>query len=110
MITHIQYFGCDGRPDWDEKLQALFMEARQHKAVTEASARVEEPQGAAYRYRITVTLKMPGPDIHVQGNGYTFNEALIEATGSIRQKIRAQAEKAARNTGAVRGVKAAHRG
>lgn len=110
MITHIQYFGCDGRPDWDEKLQALFLEARQHKALSEASAKVEEPQGAAYRYRITVTLKMPGPDLHAQADGYTFNEALIAVSSTIRHKLRSLAEKAARNTGAVRGVKAAHRG
>lgn len=110
MITHIQYFGCDARPEWDEKLQALFMEARQHKAVSDASARVEEPQNAPYRYRITVTLKAPGPDIQAHGDGYTFDEALIDVRASVRQVLKRHAEKAAQQTGAARGVKAAHRG
>ncbi|GAA5141915.1 hypothetical protein GCM10023213_26930 [Prosthecobacter algae] len=110
MITHIQYFGCDARPEWEEKLQALFMEARQHMPVSDASARVEEPQNATYRFRITLTLKMPGPDVQVQADGYTFNEALMGVSAAIRQKLKLRAEKAARNTAASRGVKAAHRG
>ena len=110
MITHIQYFGCDARPDWDEKLEALFFEARQHLPVSDASARVEEPQNAAYRYRITLDLKLPGPDILVHADGYTFNEALIGVSAAIRQKLKARATKATRNTAATRGVKAAHRG
>lgn len=110
MITHIQYFGCDARPEWEEKIQALFMEARQHKAVSHASARVEEPQNAAYRFRITVSLQVPGPDIQAHGDGYTFNEALIGVSAAIRQIVKQRAEKAAQQTGATRGVKAAHRG
>ncbi len=110
MITHIQYFGCDARPEWEEKLQALFLEARQHRPVSDATARVEEPQNAAYRFRITLDLKMPGPDIHVHGDGYTFNEALIEVSARVRAKVKVQAEKAAEHNGASRGVKAAYRG
>lgn len=110
MITHIQYFGCDARPEWEEKLQALFLEARQHKAVSDATARVEEPQNAAYRYRITVTLKIPGPDIQEHGDGYTFNEALIGVRAALRHTLKVRAEKAAHHDGATRGVKSAHRG
>ncbi|SKA96047.1 hypothetical protein SAMN02745166_02347 [Prosthecobacter debontii] len=110
MTTHIQYFGCDARPEWEEKLQALFLEARQHKAVTDASARVEEPQNAAYRYRISVTFRIPGPDIQLQGNGYTFDEALMSVRASLRQTLKLRAEKAMHHDGATRGVKAAHRG
>ncbi|TDU66062.1 hypothetical protein EI77_03799 [Prosthecobacter fusiformis] len=110
MITHIQYFGCDARPEWEEKIQALFLEARQHTPVTDASARVEEPQNATYRYRISLTLQVPGPDIQVHGDGYTFQEALMEASANIRQKVKLRAEKAAQHNGASRGVKAAHRG
>lgn len=110
MITHIQYFGCDARPEWEEKLQALFLEARQRKAVSDASARVEEPQNAAYRYRISVTLKVPGPDIHLQGNGYTFDEALTAVRESLRRTLKVQAEKASHHDHATRGVKATNRG
>lgn len=110
MITHIQYFGCDARPDWDEKLEALFFEARQHLPVSHAAARVEEPQNAAYRYRVTMTLQLPGPDIQMHADGYTFDEALISLSAGIRQKLKARAVKATRNTAAARGVKAAHRG
>lgn len=110
MITHIQYFGCDARPEWEEKIQALFYEARGHKYVSEATARVEEPQNAAYRYRITVTLQIPGPDIQTHADGYTFDEALISVTGKIRHTLKVRAEKAAKNDGATRGVKAGYRG
>jgi len=110
MITHIQYFGCDARPEWEEKLQALFLEARQHKAVSDATALVEEPVNAPYRYRITVTLKIPGPDIQLRGDGYTFDEALIEVRANLRHTLKLRSEKAAQHDGAKRGVKSVHRG
>lgn len=110
MITQIQYFGCDARPEWEEKIQALFLEARGHKYVSHAHAKVEEPQNASYRYRITVTLQVPGPDIQAQGDGYTFNEALIGVTASVKHTLKLRAEKASQQTGASRGVKSAHRG
>lgn len=107
MITHIQYFGCDGRPEWEEKLQNLFLEARQHRPVAEATARVEEPQNATYRYRIHVNLKIPGASMALTGDGYTFNEALMEATAMLRHKTR---RKPGKPDGASIGVKATHRG
>ena len=110
MTTHIQYFGCDARPEWEEKLQALFLEARQQKAVTDVTARVEQPQNAAYRYRITTTFKIPGPDMQAQADGYTFDEALLGVTSKVRHTLKQRAEKAAQNTAAACGVKASHRG
>ena len=55
-------------------------------------------------------LTMPGPDVLAHGAGHTFEEALRKLEDAALKTLEHRAKKARQLNGAVRGVKALHRG
>jgi tartrate dehydratase alpha subunit/fumarate hydratase class I-like protein len=55
-------------------------------------------------------LAVPGPDVLAHGVGHTFDEALKKLKAAALKALENRARKSRQLNGAVRGVKASHRG
>jgi len=110
MIIHLDWFGCDPRTQWESQIHQTLEQFATLKPISRAVVRVEQQREKTPRYHLSMMLCIPGPDVLARSAGHTFDEALLKLHTSVRKTLATRLLKARRLTGAVRGVKPAHRG
>ena len=110
MIIQLDWFGCAPRPQWEAQIHQALEQFSSLKTMSSASVRIEEKTEHAPRYKLSMMLSIPGPDIRANSVGHTFEEAMLKLTASVRKAMATRELKARQRTGAARGVKAMHRG
>lgn len=110
MIIKLDWFRCAPRKRWETQIQQSLERFAAVKSISQASVRVEESGWQGARFRISMMLSIPGPDVAVEASGQTFDEALSKLNHAVNRSLAQRAQKARRNTDAPKGVKAQYRG
>lgn len=110
MIIRLDWFGCEPTTTKEQRIHRALETLQSIKPISRASVRVEEQTNESPSYHLTLMLTMPGPDVLAHGAGHTFEEALRKLEDAALKTLEHRAKKARQLNGAVRGVKALHRG
>jgi hypothetical protein len=110
MIIRLDWFGCEPTAAREQRIHKALETLQSVKHISRASVRVEQQTSHSPAYILTLMLTMPGPDVLAHGTGHTFEEALIKLEAAALKSLENRAHKARQLNGAVRGVKALHRG
>jgi hypothetical protein len=110
MIIKLDWFRCSPLKKWETQLHQALEQFAALKPVSQALVRVEENPGSGHRFRISMLLSIPGPDLDVQAQGQTFDETLSKLHATIHRSLSQRALKTRRNTDAPKGVKPQYRG
>ncbi len=110
MIIRLDWFGCEPTSAKEQRIHKALETLQSIKPISRASVRVEEQTKESPSYHLTLMLTMPGPDVLAHGAGHTFEEALLKLEAAALRTLENRARKARQLNGAVRGVKALHRG
>jgi len=110
MIIRLDWFGCEPTAAKEQRIHQALETLQSIKPISRASVRVEQQAKESPAYHLTLMLTMPGPDVLAHGAGHTFDEALRKLETSAFKTLENRAHKARQLNGAVRGVKALHRG
>ena len=110
MIIRLDWFGCEPTALREQLIHNTLETLQGIKPISRASLRVEEQPKESPSFHLTLMLTMPGPDVLAHGAGHTFDEALRKLEAAASKTLEGRAQKARQKNGAVRGVKALHRG
>jgi ribosome-associated translation inhibitor RaiA len=110
MIIKLDWLRCPPRKKWETQIHQTLEHFAALKPVSHAGIRVEENPDSGPRFRISMLLSIPGPDLAAQAHGQTFDEALSKLQASILRSLDRRAQRSRRNTGAPKGVKPQFRG
>lgn len=110
MIIRLDWFGCEPTAAREQSIHKTLETLQSIKPISRASVRVEEQAKDSPSYHLTLMLTMPGPDVLAHGAGHTFDEALRKLEAATVKTLETRVHKARQLNGAVRGVKALHRG
>lgn len=110
MIIQLDWFGCEPNSNRELHIHKTLETLNSIKPISRASLRVEEQAKSSPAFHLVLILSMPGPDVLAHGIGHTFDEALRRLEEAAHKTLESRARKARQLNGAVRGVKALHRG
>jgi hypothetical protein len=110
MIIRLDWFGCEPTAAKEQHIHQTLETLQGIKPISRASVRVEEQANDSPAYHLTLMLAVPGPDVLAHGVGHTFDEALKKLKAAALKALENRARKSRQLNGAVRGVKASHRG
>jgi hypothetical protein len=110
MIIQIDWFGCEPNSNRELHIHKTLESLNSIKPISRASLRIEETPKSSPAFHLVLILSMPGPDVLAHGIGHTFDEALRKLEESAHKTLDSRSKKAKQLNGAVRGVKALHRG
>jgi hypothetical protein len=105
MIIKLDWFGCEPKNLWENRIHQVLEKLTALKPITRASVRVEELRTSSPPFHLTLMLSMPGPDVLASGVGHTFDEALRKLEESATKSFARRKPKPYQPQAAIRGMK-----
>lgn len=88
MIIKLEWFNCTALPAREAGLHQMLHEMPGCRQVSETRIRIEETPHNRERFHLVGMLRMRGPDVIAQGDGETFDDAMLMLGASIRTGLR----------------------
>jgi ribosome-associated translation inhibitor RaiA len=87
MTTTLQFLGLNIHNSWYHMLDQHLDHWQRLTAVSATEVVMEREREGKPAFRVRVSLKVSGPDLHTEAHGPTLKAALVEATQDLERQI-----------------------